>query len=90
MDVRGVVSLLLGSLLLVISACSGGEPREVTDDEEVAISTQSSPSCDADNGGLVSDSGEGLELFHVGGNPAAVFIQEDRRQGVDVARLAGG
>ena len=35
MDVRGVVSLLLGSLLLVISACSGGEPREVTDDEEV-------------------------------------------------------
>ena len=43
MDVRGVVSLLLGSLLLVISACSGGEPREVTDDEGVAISTQSSP-----------------------------------------------
>ena len=57
MDVRGVVSLLLGSLLLVISACSGGEPREVTDDEGVAISTQSSPSCDADNGGLVLPDG---------------------------------
>ena len=57
MDVRGVVSLLLGSLLLVISACSGGEPRQVTDDEGVAISTQSSPSCDADNGGLVLPDG---------------------------------
>ena len=57
MDVRGVVSLLLGSLLLVISACSGGEPREGTDDEGMAISTLSSPSCDADNGGLVLPDG---------------------------------
>ena len=33
MEVRGAVSLLVGSLLIVTSACSEGGPRDVADDD---------------------------------------------------------
>ncbi len=57
MEVRGAVSLLLSAVLLVIFACSGGGNRDVTDDDGVATSMPSLPSCDADNGGLVLPEG---------------------------------
>ena len=43
MEVRGAVSLLVGSLLIVTSACSGGGPRDVADDDGVVMSTPALP-----------------------------------------------
>ena len=57
MEIRGAVSLLVGSLLLVTSACSGGGERDVTDDDGVTMSTPALPDCDADNGGLLLPEG---------------------------------
>ena len=57
MKIRGAVSLLVGSLLLVTSACSGGGERDVTDDDGVTMSTPALPDCDADNGGLLLPEG---------------------------------
>src|SRR5690606_16915735 len=83
--------LLLQSLFHFERGLAGGEAGAVADAEEMGIHRGGGllePDIDHHIGGLAADAGQGCERLAILGHFAAMLVDEDLREGMDILGLA--